>query len=90
MSKTIADRLNEVHNTGKEAEFYDNDTLKTGTAYEFTPTGLLSYIAAEGGYLTETVTGAELVSAGAAITIPTGSTLNAALQIIIDAVDPGV
>lgn len=30
----------------------------------------------------------ELESAGAAITIPVGSTLDEALQIIIDAVDP--
>lgn len=31
----------------------------------------------------------ELTSAGAAITIPAGSTLDEALQIILDAVDPG-
>lgn len=33
-------------------------------------------------------TQAELTSAGAAITIPVGSTLDEALQIILDAVDP--
>lgn len=84
-TKTIVERIVDAYHAGKEAVFWSNDSLGTGTQYSFTPDGLADYIAAEGA---EVETGAELVSAGGAITIPAGSTLNAALQIIIDAVDP--
>jgi hypothetical protein len=88
-TKTIAERLVDAYHAGREAAFYTDDVNDTGTRYEFTPDGILGYVSTEGAFLTETVTGAELVSAGAAITIPAGSTLNEALQLIIDAVDPG-
>lgn len=45
-NRTIADRINTAINTGKEAKFYGtDDLLGTGTEYDFTHTGLASYIA---------------------------------------------
>lgn len=87
-NQTIADRINRAINTGREAKFYANDTLSTGTEYEFTPEGLKTFLEDEGDF--EVVTQAQLVSGGAAITIPAGSTLDEALQIVIDAIDPEV
>lgn len=86
--KTIAERIVDAYHAGREAIFYENDNDDTGASYQFTPEGLAEYIGNGAGYITEVVTGAELVSAGGNITIPSGSTLDAALQIIIDAVDP--
>lgn len=45
-NKTIADRIVSAANVGKEAKFHSDDALSSGTEYEFTPTGLSSYIAA--------------------------------------------
>ena len=87
-NKTIADRLNAAINTGREAKFYGTDSTSTGTEYEFTPDGLKTWLADEGDL--EAVTQVELTSGGTAITIPAGSTLDEALQIVIDAIDPEV
>lgn len=48
-NRTIADRLKEAQNTGKEAKFYGtSDLLTSGIEYDFTPSGLLNYINASG------------------------------------------
>lgn len=89
-NKTIAERIVDAYHAGKDAIFHTNDVASTGSAYLFTPDGLSDYIAAESGYITEVVTSAELTSAGGNLTIPAGSTLDEAIQLIIDAVDPVV
>jgi hypothetical protein len=53
-NKTIADRLDEAKGTGKEAKFYATDATSTGTEYEFTPSGLTTFIAANTTLLTAT------------------------------------
>jgi len=45
-NKTIADRVVRAANVGREAKFYSDDALSSGTEYEFTPDGLASYISA--------------------------------------------
>ncbi len=45
-NKTIADRINDAKDTGKEAKFYSTDATSSGTEYEFTPEGLASYLTA--------------------------------------------
>lgn len=87
-NKTIADRVARAINTGHEAKFYTNDELATDTEYEFTPNGIAEYVSDTGGYVTDVVTEEELVSAGGGITIPAGSTLDEALQILLDAINP--
>lgn len=52
-NKTIADRLAAAKDTGEEAKFHSTDATSSGTEYEFTPTGLTSYLL-----------GIDLVSAG--------------------------
>lgn len=88
MNKTISDRIVETHLIGREAVFHTNDDFGTGTKYEFTPNGIAEYISDTGGYVTDVITEEELVSAGGVITIPVGSTLDEALQILLDAINP--
>lgn len=90
-TKTISERIVDAYHTGREAVFHTNDIEDTGDKYEFTPAGLVDFIGDTGGYVTpaDLLTQQELVSVGTeAITIPAGSTLDQALQIIIDAIDP--
>lgn len=50
-NKTISQRIVESSKTGQEAKFYETDSTSSGTEYEFTPNGLVSYISA-----TDTIT----------------------------------
>ncbi len=43
-NKTIADRICQAKDTGREAKFYSTDSTSSGTEYEFTPNGLKSYM----------------------------------------------
>ena len=43
---TIADRIRMAWKTGKEAKFYGtSDPLSTGTEFDFSPSGIASYLA---------------------------------------------
>lgn len=43
--RTLAGRIVTAFNTGREAKFYGtSDLLTTGTEYDFTPSGLLSWL----------------------------------------------
>jgi len=44
-NKTIADRLAAAEGTGEEAKFHATDATSSGTEYDFSPTGLASYLA---------------------------------------------
>ena len=89
-TKTIAERIVDAYHAGGEAIFHSSDSDDYGQSFQFTPSGLLDYITYEGVFLEDVVTSFELTSAGGNLTIPADSTLEEAIQLIIDAVDPVV
>ena len=42
-NRTLADRIVNATNTGKEAEFYEDEYDQSGAQYEFTPGGMAQY-----------------------------------------------